>query len=213
MKDQTVRADTQTGGQTGGTDLLQDAQFPLAAAITAGGQSRRFGQDKALYAIGGVTLLQRVAASLRACEPRVLVAPPGKYTVSGWQNVPDLRPGEGPLAGLEAALAAVQQQGGDWLAYSADDLPNLTPEYWTFLARRRSPGVLAVVAHDEEGRPQPLAALYHAAALPEVQALLDAGERRMGRMLDRVPVCHVVWSEFGPQFAGVFDNLNVPPAP
>ena len=104
MKDQTVRADTQTGGQTGGTDLLQDAQFPLAAAITAGGQSRRFGQDKALYAIGGVTLLQRVAASLRACEPRVLVAPPGKYTVSGWQNVSDLRPGEGHWPGWRRHL-------------------------------------------------------------------------------------------------------------
>ena len=208
MKDQTVvpRDHADSAPSHSAADL------PLAAAITAGGQSRRFGQDKALYEIGGVRLLHRVAGSLRACEPRLLVAPPGKYSVPGWQNVPDLRPGEGPLAGLEAALAAVQQQGGGWLAYSAVDLPNLTPEYWTFLARRRSPGVLAVVAHDESGRPQPLAALYHTVILPEVQALLDAGERRMGRLLDRVPVCHVAGSELGALFGGVFDNLNVPPA-
>ncbi len=207
MKNKTVRPDNRTGGN----DLLQGVQLPLAAAITAGGQSRRFGHDKALYEIGGVTLLNRVAASLQTCGPRLLIAPVERYSVSGWQNVPDLRPGEGPLAGLEAALAAVQEHGDGWLAYSAVDLPNLTQEYWAFLACRRSPGVLAVVAHDEGGRPQPLAALYHTAALPEVQALLDAGERRMGRLLGRTPVCHVVWSELGALFAGVFENLNVPP--
>ena len=54
-----------------------------AAAITAGGQSRRFGQDKALYKVGGLPLLHRVAASLDSFAPRMLIAPAGKYRASG----------------------------------------------------------------------------------------------------------------------------------
>ena len=82
----------------------------LAAAITAGGQSRRFGQDKALYELDGVPLLNRVADSLQHASPRLLVAPAGRYRLDGWQTVPDLRPGQGPLAGLETALTALLDQ-------------------------------------------------------------------------------------------------------
>ena len=133
----------------------------IAAAITAGGQSRRFGQDKALYAVQGVPLLNRVAASLEAFAPRLLIAPEGRYTLEGWTNHADLRPGEGPLAGLETALSVLAahtletqatkphtmntQALADqtaarpfpaprWLAFAAVDLPNLTARYWQLLA-------------------------------------------------------------------------------
>ncbi len=133
----------------------------IAAAITAGGQSRRFGQDKALYAVQGVPLLNRVAASLEAFAPRLLIAPEGRYTLEGWTNHADLRPGEGPLAGLETALSvlaahtletqatkphtmntqALAEQTAArpfpaprWLAFTAVDLPNLTARYWQLLA-------------------------------------------------------------------------------
>ncbi|WP_424952105.1 molybdenum cofactor guanylyltransferase [Deinococcus sp.] len=190
----------------------------LAAAITAGGHSRRFGQDKALYPLGGVPLLNRVAASMEGCAPRLLIAPEGRYVLPAWQLVPDLRPGGGPLAGLETALAALtaQVQEGGWLAFSAVDLPFLISGYWALLAGQllagsRAGGVQAVTGLDESGRRQPLAALYHTSALPQVTALLDGGERRMKALLNLLPVREVGWRSVHAVCPGAFVNLNTPP--
>lgn len=149
----------------------------LTAAITAGGQSRRFGSDKALARWQGRTLLEHVAASLAGCKVRLLVAPAGRYNQPGWCTVPERLPGEGPLSGLEAALSHAPP---GWVAFAGVDMPGLTPEYWEALASAITPDVLAVQAV-HEGRPQPLAALYHSTLRPHVSALLDTGERRLGR--------------------------------
>lgn len=192
----------------------------FAAAITAGGQSRRFGQDKALHKVGGLPLLHRVAASLDAFAPRLLIAPEGKYLLPGWQTVPDLRPGEGPLAGLETALAALDVAGpaGGWLAFAAVDLPHLTPGFWsmltdTMLTGRAGPGIQAVTGLDATGRRQPLAALYHSSVLAQVSTLLDDGERRMAALLERLTLAQVPWQQIAPSHPDVYLNLNAPPEP
>ena len=189
--------------------------LPLAAAITAGGHSRRFGQDKALYPLGGVPLMNRVAASLEACAPRLLIAPEGRYVLPTWQHVPDLRPNAGPLAGLETALVALAAQvhGGGWLAFSAVDLPFLTPDYWALLAAQREVGVQAVVGLDDGGQRQPLAALYHTSATPQVTALLGGGERRMKTLLESLAVAEVGWQHIEEVCPDTFVNLNTPPGP
>lgn len=148
----------------------------IAAFITAGGQSRRFGRDKALAVWRGQTLLSHVAASLAAAEPRFLISPPGKYALPGWPALSDLRPGEGPLAGLETALTHAPV---GWVAFAGVDNPALTPAYWQALAAAAAPGALSVQALAPDGGAQPLGALYHTALLPHVQALLGAGERRL----------------------------------
>ncbi|MBZ9752030.1 molybdenum cofactor guanylyltransferase [Deinococcus sp. HMF7604] len=148
----------------------------LTAAVLAGGRSSRFGSDKAMALLDGQTLLNRVCTSLQGCPTRLLVAPPGRYDAPGWHPVPDTRPGEGPLAGLEAALAAAPP---GWVALAGVDLPDLTPDYWQALWAARTPEALSVQALDASGRPQPLAALYHTALLPRVTGLLDSGERRL----------------------------------
>lgn len=152
------------------------ADWDFTAAITAGGRSSRFGSDKALAVLRGQTLLEHVAASLEPCPQRLLVAPPGRYALNGWTPVADTRPGEGPLAGLEAALRAAPD---GWVAFTGVDLPGLSRDYWTTLAQARIPGVLSVQALDATGRAQPLGALYHTALLPRLCALLDSGERRL----------------------------------
>ena len=194
---------------------MSPAPPPVAAAITAGGQSRRFGQDKALYKVGGQPLLHRVAASLDAFSPRMLIAPAGKYLLPGWQTVPDLRPGEGPLAGLETAMAALNTAGpaGAWLAFAAVDLPHLTPGFWSMLTGHAGLRVQAVTGLDATGRRQPLAALYHSSVLAQVSALLDGGERRMAALLERLTVADVPWQQLATSHPDVYLNLNLPPEP
>jgi molybdopterin-guanine dinucleotide biosynthesis protein A len=182
---------------------------PFAAVVTAGGQSRRFGQDKALYVHEGRTLLDRVTDSLAAGAPRLLVAPEERYARVGWTTVPDLRPGLGPLAGLESALTWLGPEPR-WVAFAAVDLPNLTPDFWAQLAGRAAPDVDAVIGVDGEGRDQPLAALYHTRLLGRVRALLDADERRLSALLTPARSERVGWSELRRHGEAVFLNANRP---
>ncbi|WP_240740832.1 molybdenum cofactor guanylyltransferase [Deinococcus sp. Arct2-2] len=185
---------------------MSDIFAELTGAITAGGKSSRFGSDKALALLEGRPLLDHVAHSLESCGLRVLVALPGKYALEGWQTVPDTRPGEGPLAGLEAALgAAIRLRGTGWIAFTGVDLPRLTPDFWRTLAAARTPDALSVQPLDSEGRPQPLAALYHTDLLPRVTALLDARERRLRAAAPAEAVCTVAGIALG-----VLRNVNTP---
>jgi molybdopterin-guanine dinucleotide biosynthesis protein A len=184
---------------------VNDVLAELTGAITAGGKSSRFGSDKALALLEGRPLLHHVSHSLESCGLRLLVAPPGKYALEGWQPVPDTRPGEGPLAGLEAALrAAIRLRGAGWVAFTGVDLPRLTSDFWRTLAAR-TPHALSVQPLDSEGRPQPLAALYHTDLLPHITALLDAGERRLRAAAPAEAVCTV--AGIAP---GVLQNVNTP---
>ena len=77
---------------------------------------RMGGADKATLMVGGVRLIDRVAAALTACRPLLLshgsVREAPEYGIAGLQAVADLRTGyAGPLAGVAAAV--------DWLARSA----------------------------------------------------------------------------------------------
>src|SRR5829696_4113357 len=79
-----------------------------AAAVLAGGASRRMRRDKATLAVGGVALAAGVlAAAARVADPVVLVAPDGHPARRLHPRVVT-DPGEGPLAALAAALEALE---------------------------------------------------------------------------------------------------------
>ncbi len=156
-------------------------------------------------------MLERVAGSLSACSPQWIVAPPGRYDLSAlglgsWQRVADTRPGEGPLAGLEAGLRALPPDC--WSAYCAVDLPHLTPAFWSVLAAFIQPGAEAVIGRSQDGRAQPLAALYRASVLGTITALLDAGERRMLALPERLSIIGVNWTELEHAAPQAYQNVN-----
>ncbi|GGR97493.1 molybdenum cofactor guanylyltransferase [Deinococcus sedimenti] len=160
----------------------------VTGVVTAGGRSSRFGSDKALVTWQGHTLLERACAPLDRAPTRLLIAPQGRYHVPGWTVTPDTRPGEGPLAALEAALNAAPD---GWVAFTGVDLPSLTPAYWDALLAAREPGALSVQTRDGLNRPQPLAALYHTDLRAHVTELLDLGERRLRLAAPAPRVRHV----------------------
>ena len=158
---------------------------PLAAAVLAGGASRRMGRDKATMPVGGVELArQAIVAAARLAEPVVLVAPEGhpaaglaKRTHAGW--VAD--PGHGPLEALVSALQAVD---APWMLLLAADHPLLLPALLDLLVAGRE-GFEAVACR-RGPRLEPLVAVYQrAAALATAEAMLAGGaDRSMRGLLD-----------------------------
>ncbi|MHA6722748.1 molybdenum cofactor guanylyltransferase [Sphingomonas sp. RS2018] len=92
-------------------------------AVLAGGESRRFGGDKALVEIDGVPLIERATAALSPWVADVVMC--GRNW-PGRTSLPD-RPGGriGPLGGLAAALHHARGAGFDRVLTIACDMPVL----------------------------------------------------------------------------------------
>jgi molybdopterin-guanine dinucleotide biosynthesis protein MobB len=154
--------------------------------VLAGGASRRFGSTKALATVGGVPLLQRVRSALEAVPlPVVVIGPAEVARVAGLPFREDLRPGAGPLGGLEAALVLAAERELRGVALVGCDMPFLAPRLIRRLVEEgEAHGVPAVVPVTGEGASlQPLCAWYSTALIPTVSTMLDAGERSMTRLV------------------------------
>jgi len=95
----------------------------LLGAVLAGGQSRRFGSDKALALLDGQPLIVHVIARLRPQVDALVVVGRDHVTEVTVPDVP--APGLGPLGGLNAALAHAAANGFDAVLTRGCDLPRL----------------------------------------------------------------------------------------
>lgn len=153
-----------------------------AALILAGGRSRRMGQPKESLPFGGTTLLERTAATVRACARRVIVVGRGgdqQLTVpAGCGLVADERPEAGPLAAIATGLRVLARDGAaarDRVFVTACDAPFLSAAGIDWLTARL--GEHALVMPRQEGILQPLCAIVRAECLPAIDALLAGGIR------------------------------------
>jgi molybdopterin-guanine dinucleotide biosynthesis protein A len=166
----------------------------VAAAVLAGGRGRRMGREKATLPVGGTALALRVAAvAAEVADPVVLVAPAGHpaHTL-GLPVVAD--PGDGPLAAVAAALAAL---AAEHVLVLGGDHPALQPRLLELLVARRAAG--DVVACDHDGRLQTMVAVYRrATALAAASALLTAGERSLRALAGALDVHVVAEAEWRP---------------
>ncbi len=105
----------------------------ILGAVLAGGQSTRFGSDKALAELDGRTLIARAVDALSGfCEYVIVVGRPEAPapTIPDWP-----RAGMGPLGGIAAALRFAQDSdytsvltcGVDSVALPASLLADLSP--------------------------------------------------------------------------------------
>src|SRR5262245_2838957 len=167
------------------------------------------GRDKARLVLDGETLLARAARTLGEVLPRVVLAcgPEPRYAELGLETVLDDERGQGPLAGLSAALARLEPAGVEYACVLACDMPRVSSEVFRALLalvrnERADVGLIAI-----DGRPEPLCGVYHVRVLPEVRAALARGERRM---IAFHPAVRVVTLEQGTSFADCRVNLNTP---
>jgi molybdenum cofactor guanylyltransferase len=81
----------------------------LLGAILAGGQSRRFGSDKAAALVDGKALLDHVADVLRPQCAALVIAGREWQGITSVADIPES--GQGPLGGLAGALDYAQRNG------------------------------------------------------------------------------------------------------
>lgn len=175
-------------------------------AVLAGGRSRRFGEDKALYVYRGKPLLLWVLESLEGAQERFIVAN-RPYPGFGVEVYPDAIPGGDSLSGLYTALLHAKTP---WVAVAACDLPFLTPGYWGFLYEKALASPYPVVAAlGEEGHMETLAAFYHRDLLPFLEAQLRAGDLFLGRAAGVYGATRVPFPELASRFGEeLFVNAN-----
>jgi molybdopterin-guanine dinucleotide biosynthesis protein A len=158
--------------------------------VLAGGRSSRMGLDKALLDRLGVPLVSYVSSVLSEAVdgPVVVVRGAGATLgglVEGIEVVQDALPDQGPLEGLRAGLAALAGRA-DVAFVASVDLPLLRVELVRAVmgALEAHPEAQVVVPR-VGGHRHPLAAAYRLEVLATVEALLEAGERRLGLVPER----------------------------
>ena len=135
----------------------------IAAYIPIGGNSRRFGTDKATFEFEGITLAERAANTVKQVIDQASVtfvaARPNQFPKLTGRTIVDLFPGRGSLGAVHAAL---NDSHSEWIFILACDLPFVTAEFIAFLQSLISGQFDAIVPVQPDGRWQPLCAFYKA---------------------------------------------------
>ena len=162
---------------------------PTLGLVLAGGLARRMGGgDKARIEIGGVTILDRVLATLSAQTTGIIInanGDPKRFKDTGCTVVPDNVEGHpGPLAGILAGLdwLAAQKNGIEWIISVPGDCPFLPDDLVERLheARRKmGAGVPLACARSGEWR-HPVVGLWPLALRADLRkALVDEDLRKI----------------------------------
>lgn len=159
-----------------------EADQSVVGAVLCGGRSSRFGSDKALADADGQPLGARVVAALRLGGADPVAAIGGRAGPDlGIPTIPDLRPDEGPLAGLATALLWAKT---GLVAVAPCDHPLLQPAHVLALisAATANPTKAAVATTD--GIPQVSLAVWPANRGRDLLRVIDGGARAFRAALD-----------------------------
>jgi molybdopterin-guanine dinucleotide biosynthesis protein A len=144
--------------------------------VLAGGLSSRMGRDMALLRLDGAPLVGIAVGKLRAAGlgARIVGVRPD---LAGYAPVvEDLRPGCGPLGGIEAALAASESELNVFIPV---DLPLLPADFLQWMVDRASVSGAGVTVPRVLGRAQPLCCVIRREMVALIGRALDAGQHKV----------------------------------
>ncbi len=165
-------------------DLPHD-DLPHDAIVLAGGRASRLGgASKPDVVVRGRRMLAHVLDAVPGASSVVVVGPPTLEVPVGVALTLEDPPDGGPVAGIEAGLAALGAGALDpagperWVLLLACDVPLVAGAVPRLLGaaaeRRHDPACDGVMVVDGAGREQPLVGLYRAAALASALRRLAA---------------------------------------
>lgn len=179
-----------------------------AAVILAGGMSRRMGRDKAALPFGEETMLSHLVHTYQPYFDVTAVSlnTPGRFDTAGAMEVVDRRPGEGPMAGLEAAFLDTV---ADVIFLTGTDLPFGDPALARHLVDSLGEHDICLIRSDKG--PEPLFAVYSSNCLNAIRKALEEGRRSMYGVIQELDTLELP-AESLSQFdiARILSNVNDP---
>ena len=151
----------------------------IPAYILAGGDSKRFGENKALFEFEGQTLIERMLKLIRPLVSSVNIITKNN---SGYQHLDvnilvDDHAIQPPLAGILRGL----EDTDDWGLFLACDLPNMNSDIISRLLNSindsyENKGIKAVVAVTSDEELQPLVACYHKSGIKSLKVSMKKNQ-------------------------------------
>ena len=190
---------------------------PTLGLVLAGGLARRMGGgDKARIEIGGVSILDRVLATLSAQSTGIIInanGNPKRFADTGLVVVSDSVPDfAGPLAGILAGLdwLAAQNNGIEWVLSVPGDCPFLPDDLVERLhqARRKMGTGVPLACARSGGWRHPVVGLWPLALRGDLRkALVNEAIRKIEVWTARHGVAIAEWPD---QPIDPFFNVNTP---
>lgn len=176
------------------------------------------GKDKWLLKFGGETVLERLVRVVEAHVDQIIVVlehsdaadatserlPEPVSTHKKVTIVRDEAAGEGPLAGIEAGLAAA---GNEYSLILASDLPFVQWQPARMLLEACMSGTADCAVSLYDGRAHPLFGVYRKSRLPLLEAYRRGGGRRV---MEWVRSLHYLELEIPAEYGKCLFNMNTP---
>ncbi len=170
--------------------------------VLAGGKGSRMGYcDKARLVLQGETLIKRLERETEGFGERLLSRQGQLTEKTAFKVIQDKAVDCGPLAGIVATLEEAQYLQNVVIAC---DMPYMTEACLTWLVAHYK-GEEALICRTQDGRIQPLCALYHKDCLPVFQKALQENKYSLMRAIEQM---HYRVLDVPEQFTTCFYNMN-----
>jgi len=182
----------------------------VTSIILAGGKNLRLGRHKAFESINGKSIIERVIGRLESLSERMLIVTSSENTkfpfIGKSEVVIDLEPDRGPLGGIYTGLLA---SNSSHIIAVACDMPFLNTDLLRYMIDI-SGDYDAVVPRLDDGKVEPLHAVYSRRCLDNMQEQVENNQLKVHLLLKRLQVRYIESDEsrkLDPQLLSYF-NIN-----
>jgi molybdopterin-guanine dinucleotide biosynthesis protein A len=159
-----------------------------SALILGGGRGTRIGYDKKKLELGGVSVLDRLAAQLQMVFAEVLISSNEPVTLPGIPVLPD-RVGQGPMAGIYQGLLHCISE---YLYVVACDMPFINVGYISYMRELiAKEGMDVCIARHSDGGLELFNSFYKKSCAALMGEALVQGEYKIRLVFDRLKVYEI----------------------
>ena len=179
----------------------------ITGIILAGGQSKRMGTEKGLVPFLGKPMIEHVLEAIRPLCKHIFISSNSKvFTYLELPVIKDNLTDFGPSAGiLEGLKSSTDPQN----IVIPCDMPLVSTSFLRRLVSCSKGSEITVT--EVYGKVQPLCGIYRKSILPQLESLMESGEKTMTSLLDNFKTNYVRESEFPEYDLGtIFQNFNSP---
>ena len=143
----------------------------ISGVILCGGQSLRFGSNKALTEVGGLPVIKRVADTMVPlfCETILITNSPDDYSFLDLPMYQDIIKGIGPLGGIYTGLSHIKNNTA---FFAACDMPFLNQDLIKYMIDMSQDYDITVPRQKKFS--EPLHAIYSKSCIPVIQKKIDS---------------------------------------